>query len=289
MRADEREERLRRQWESAASGWADWERTVAAWMEPATEVMLSMGGVSSGARVFDLGCGAGSQTLRAARKVGPRGHVVANDIAEAMLDRVREKARACGRTNVTTSVGAAEDIDVAPGSFDASICHLALMLFHGPAKALAAVRRALRPGGRVAVVVFTTPRANPFMARPMEILLRHAGEPRPEPGAPGIFALGAPGVLQRLLTDAGFVDVEQSTVAVPLRMDTAERALTMMQDAFGAYRAVLSESSEEVRAAAWAEVGAFLETFRTEAGFVAPAEVLVAAAARPGSAGDSQG
>jgi ubiquinone/menaquinone biosynthesis C-methylase UbiE len=274
------QEEIRKQWESAAPGWAQWEAAVATWMEPATEAMLTMAGVDTGARVLDLACGAGSQTLRAAQRVGAQGHVVASDIAETMLHHVRENARAAGLTNVTMLAGAAEDLEVAPESFDAVICRLGLMLFAAPGRALTAVRSALRPRGKVAIVVFTTPAANPFMARPMQILLRHTGKAPPAPGQPGIFSLGAPGVLERLLVDSGFVDVEQRTLSLPLRMQSAAQALEMMQEAFGAYRAVLSDSSEAVRGAAWAEVADTLTTFETQTGFVAPAEVLVAAATK---------
>jgi hypothetical protein len=151
------------------------------------------------------------------------------------------------------------------------------MLFAAPAQALRVVRSALRPRGKIAIVVFTTPAANPFMARPMQILLRHTGKAPPAPGRPGIFALGVPGVLEQLLVDSGFVDVEQRTLALPLRMFSAAQALGMMQEAFGAYRAVLSDSSEAVRAAAWTEVAETLTAFETPMGFVGPAEVLVAA------------
>ena len=272
---------IRTQWESAAPGWARWETIVATWMEPATETMLAMAGVETGARVLDLACGAGSQTLRAAQRVGVQGHVTASDITDTMLHHVQENARAAGLTNVTTLTGAAEDLDVDSESFDAVICRLALMLFINPAKALLAARRALRPGSKVAVVVFTTPAANSFMAKPMQILLRRAGKPPPAPGQPGIFALGAPGVLERLLTDSGFVSIEQCALAVPLRMPSAAQALAMMQEAFGAYRAVVSDSPETVRVAAWAEVAETLKAFETTAGFVAPAEVLVAAGVKP--------
>lgn len=272
---------IRTQWEGAASGWARWEGTVAAWMEPATEAMLTMAGIRGGARVLDLACGAGSQTLQAARRVGPQGHVVASDIADTMLHHVRENARAAELANVTTVSGAAEDLDVAPGSFDAVICRLGLMLFAEPARALAAARRALRPGGKVAVVVFTTPATNPFMAKPMQILLRHAGRTPPAAGQPGIFSLGAPGVLERLLVDSGFQDVEQRTLTLSLRMASAAQALAMMQEAFGAYRAVIGDRPEAVQAAAWAEVTETLGSFQTSAGFVAPAEVLAISGARP--------
>jgi SAM-dependent methyltransferase len=250
-------------------------------MEPATVAMLAMAGVDAGTRVLDLASGTGSQTLRAAQRVGAQGHVVASDIADTMLHHVQENARAAGLTNVTTLAGAAEDLDVAAESFDAVICRLGLMLFIDPAKALRAVRRALRPSRKVAVVVFTTPAANPFMAKPMQVLLRHAGKTPPAPGQPGRFWLGAPGVLERLFADSGFVGVEQRTLALALRMPSAAQASAMLQEAFGALRAVVSDRPEAVRVAAWAEAAETLKTFETATGFIAPAEVLVAAGVKP--------
>jgi len=272
---------IRRQWEGAAPGWAKWEETIAEWVVPATEAMLEMAGIVPGAQVLDLASGAGSQTLHAARRVGAEGHVVASDISETMLHHVHENARAAGLENVSTLAGAAEDLDLAPESFDAVTCRLGLMLFAEPAKALAAAKRTLRPGGRVAVVVPTTPAANPFLARPMQILLQRAGKAPPPPGKAGLFALGAPGVLERLLADSGFESVEQRTVAPPLQVPSAKDAVSMMQDAFGAYRAVLRDCSEAVRSAAWAEVAETLKSFETPAGFEAPAELLVAAGVKP--------
>jgi ubiquinone/menaquinone biosynthesis C-methylase UbiE len=272
---------IRAQWESAAPGWARWEAAIDTWVEPATEAMLAMAGVDTGARVLDLASGAGSQTLRAAERVGAQGHVVASDIADTMLHYLQANARAAGLTNVTTLTGAAEDLDLAAESFDAVICRLGLMLFVDPGKALRAVRRALRPRGKVAVVVFTTPATNPFMANTMQILLRHAGKAPPAPGQPGIFALGAPGVIEQLLADSGFEAIEQRTLALTFRMPSAAQTLVMMQEAFGAYRAILSDCPEAVREAAWAEVAETLRTFESATGLVAPAEVLVAAGAKP--------
>lgn len=274
---------VRDAWEGAAPGWARWEATVAEWMAPATTLMLEMAGVSPGARVVDVASGAGSQTLLAAERVGPHGHVLATDISETMLRYVRDAARGAGLSNVATRPGAAEELALQAQSFDAAICRLGLMLFAEPGTALKGLHAALRPGGKVGVVVFTTPVANPMMAKPMEVLLRHAGKTPPAPGQPGIFALGAPGVLERACSAGGFVDFEQRIVSVPLRMATAKQALAMMQEAFGAYRAVLGDQPENVRAAAWAETEEVLETFMTPGGFVAPGAVLVASATRAAS------
>ncbi len=130
-------------WEVAAPGWARWEQTIAKWMEPATDTMLHMAGVKPGVRVLDLACGAGSQTLRAAQAVGADGHVLASDIADTMLHYVRENARAAGLDNISTLAGAAEELDVAPKTFDSAICRLGLMLFSNPAHALVPLWRAL--------------------------------------------------------------------------------------------------------------------------------------------------
>lgn len=270
--------RIRDQWEGAAHGWARWEPTIVDWMREPTEVMLEMAGARPGSRLLDLACGAGSQTLLAAQRVGPDGEVIASDIAENMLEHVREHASAERLSNVTTLAGPAEELNLPAGSLDAVICRLGLMLFADPGSALRAVRKALKPGGRIAAVVFTVPEHNPFMSRPMQILLRHAGKNPPGPGKPGIFALGAPGVFEKLLLDSGFSNVEQRIVPVTMRHSSAEEALQMMQDAFGAYRAVIADSPEDVQAAAWGEVLDALRAFETKDGFAAPAEVLVAAA-----------
>lgn len=272
---------IRKHWEGAAPGWAKWEETISRWMDSATKAMLDMAGVVPGARVLDLASGGGSQTLLAARRVGKQGHVVANDISETMLHHVHKNAQAAHLDNVSTQAGASEDLKIASGSFDAAICRLALMLFSEPAKALATVKEALKPGGKVAVVVFTTPAANGFMAKPMQILLRHAGKQPPGAGQPGIFALGAPGVIDRLLKDSGFVNIEQRTFALPLRMPSAVQALQMIQEAFGAYRAVVSDCAAAIQKAAWGEVAQMLESFETSSGFEAPTEVLVAAGVKP--------
>jgi hypothetical protein len=71
--------------------------------------------------------------------------------------------------------------------------------------------------------------------------------------------------------------VEQRTLAFSLRMSSATDALTMIQEAFGAYRAVVADCSEVVQAPAWAEVGEILRSFENIlSGLVASGEVLVA-------------
>jgi SAM-dependent methyltransferase len=270
----------RRQWEAAAPGWAKWERVFASGLVEVTDAMLDIAGVEAGSLVIDLACGAGSQTIRAARRVQPGGRVLASDISSTMLEHVKSSAEREGLDNIETLASAAEDLALTPNNFDAAICRLGLMLFPSPDQALDAVRAALKPGARFAALVFTTPANNRFMAEPMQILLRHAGKPPPAPGQPGIFALGASGILRKLLVSRGFDDVQTETVRARLRLASTADALIMMQQAFAAYRAVISELGQAAQAAAWADVGECISQFETETGFETEFEFIIGSGAK---------
>ncbi|MGE5270921.1 MAG: class I SAM-dependent methyltransferase [Thiohalocapsa sp.] len=268
---------LRRTWETAAPGWAHWEERFSAGLSQATEELLDMAEVRPGMRVLDVACGAGSQTLRAALRVGPTGQVLATDIAATMLAHLRENAERAGLSNIETVECAAEELDPGLGPFDAAISRLGLMLFSSPAQALVAIRKLLRRGARVAALVFTTPAANPFMARPMQVLLRHAHKEPAGPGRLGIFALGGPGALERVMTEAGLVELRTRIIRAPLRLTSSADALTMIQQAFGAYRAVLSDLGETEKTAAWAEVAEVLREFETARGLETEFEFIIGA------------
>lgn len=271
---------MRSTWESAALGWAKWEYVIAEGLADVTDMMLDMAVVDAGVRVLDLACGAGSQSLRAAERVGPQGRVVASDISATMLAHVQEAAKRKGLSNIETLECAAEDLPATAGPFDAAISRLGLMLFPAPKQALKAVQSVLKPKARFSALVFTTPSANPFMSKPMQILLRHAAKEPPTAGKPGIFALGGPAVFEALLSDSGLADVETKVASASLRLASAAEALAMMQQAFGAYRAVVADLSSEARAGAWSEVGECLKQFEGPGGFQTKLEFIIGSGAK---------
>ena len=93
------------------------------------------------------------------------------------------------------------------GGFDAVISRVGLIYFPDQQAALPSMKRALKPGGRVAAIVYSTPDRNPFFSIPVWIIRARAGLPAPLPGQPGPFSLGAPGVLEKTFATAGFGDV----------------------------------------------------------------------------------
>ena len=68
--------------------------------------------------MLDLGCGAGFDTLLAARQVGPSGRVIAVDMTNAMLEKARASAAALGLSNVDARLGYAEQLPVGDGEVD---------------------------------------------------------------------------------------------------------------------------------------------------------------------------
>jgi ubiquinone/menaquinone biosynthesis C-methylase UbiE len=128
----------------------------------------------------------------AARRVGPNGHVLAADVSASMLNVAAKAARKEGLTTVDTRVMNAENIKLDSDSFDAVICRIALMLFPNPAKALGEMHRVVKPGGKVAAMVYSTLEKNPYHAIFQRIVRRLGNIPWPAPGEPWIFALGTP-------------------------------------------------------------------------------------------------
>src|SRR5712692_1736336 len=143
----------REQWQNAAAAWHRWGPQLEAWLSAATELMLDLAKVGPGSHVLDLAAGAGGQTLAAARRVGPKGVVLATDISPAILEYTAGEARRAGLANVATRDMDAEHIEVQPESFDAAISRLGLIYFPDQQAALTGMRNALRKGGRVAAIV----------------------------------------------------------------------------------------------------------------------------------------
>jgi len=274
-------EKTREQWQTAAEAWHRWGPTLEQWLGEATEEMLVLARVEPGSRVLDVAAGTGGQTLAAARRAGPSGRVVATDISPRILEFAAAEARAAGLTNVDTHAVDGEELAVEPESFDAAICRLGLMYFPNRAGALAGVRDALKPGGRFAGIVFSTPDRSPFFSLPVSIIQRRAELPPPAPGLPGPFSVGGEGVLGNELAGAGFVDVEVRRVEAPVRLASAAECVRFEQESFGALHQMLAGLDDDGRAAAWAEIAETLAQFEGADGFTGPCELLVGAGTRP--------
>jgi SAM-dependent methyltransferase len=238
-------------------------------------MMFDMAGVRAGSRILDVAAGAGEQTARAARRVGPGGYVLATDIASNILAYAAETARQAGLTNVETSVMDGENLDLDEATFDSVISRVGLIYFPDQHRALGGMRRVLRPGGTMAAIVYATPENNQFFSTPVSIIRRRAQLPPPLPGQPGPFSLGKPGVLEETYRRAGFRDIHTRRVAAPLRLPDAAACVRFERESFGALHQMMAGLDEQEREDTWQEITEALQQYESASGFEGPCELLI--------------
>ena len=168
-----------------------------------------------------------------------------------------------------------------PGTFDAIISRVGFIYFPDQHTAFVGMRQALRAGGRLAGIIYSTPDANGFFSIPVSIIRRRAQLPAPAPGQPGPFSLGAPGVMEMALEQAGFTDVEVQRVSAPLRLPSAADCVLFERESFGALHQMLAGLSDAEREQTWDEIERELSQFETAEGFEGPCELLVVAGTAP--------
>jgi SAM-dependent methyltransferase len=265
------------QWDQAAAGWNAHTPLIRDWLRLATDAMISSAGIASGMRVLDMAAGAGDQTLDVAARVGPGGSVVAVDISPAILAHAAANAALAGLRNVETLVASAEDLPLDDAAFDAAVCRLGLMLMPHPEVALREIRRVLKPGGRLSVLVFSTIDSNPCLAIMMRAATAYAGASPPDPYRPGsLVSLGKPGLLSDLFGRAGFSHVVTTRMAAPMVLPSLRHYTDFVRESGAPVVALLDRLEPATRERAWAEIEHRLDAFTTPDGWSGPNELLLA-------------
>jgi SAM-dependent methyltransferase len=241
----------------------------------ATELMLDLAGVQAGSRVLDVAAGTGESTLMTAARVGAKGHVLAVDVSASMLNVAAEAARKADFTNVETRVVNAENLELDADSFDAVVCRIALMLFPDPAKALTEMRRVVKPGGKVAVMVYASLEKNPVWEIFHKTVRRLGNIPPPAPGEPWMFALGEPGALEEVYTRGDFLNVSVRAVLIQRRSPSAVTAVGNMRKGAGDAWEIMNRLNEADRERAWADITEQFRRYEGPNGFEIPGEVLI--------------
>jgi ubiquinone/menaquinone biosynthesis C-methylase UbiE len=143
--------------------------------EPWAEILLDHAVLTPGMRVLDIATGTGPVARCAARRIGTTGRVVATDIAAPMLDVARRKPPVEGGAPITYIESPAAPLRVENGAFDLVTCQQSLQFFPDRLAALREMRRALRPGGELAVAVWTQIAENEWFTAIQKALLATLG------------------------------------------------------------------------------------------------------------------
>ncbi len=264
-------------WQSPEAAQA-WRRNAATRMQllgPATERMLALANIGEGCHVLDIAAGTGDQTILAARRVGPRGRVVATDISPDMLAVAAGQARQAGLTSVTTQVLDAQHLDFPAETFDAVISRQGLMFIPNLPQVLSRMWQVLKAGGILAATVWSTPERNPVFVLPFAIARRYAGSPEGAAGEPGLFALSTPELLTDALHAAGFQNITVEAIPLHYEYPSAAAFMDARKETAGPLLTIIERLSPADREQVWTEIAAALRQFEGPQGFAAPGEILL--------------
>jgi ubiquinone/menaquinone biosynthesis C-methylase UbiE len=193
--------------------------------EPWAQTLVETVGIADGDRILDVASGTGVVARLAARHAGPTGQVLAIDISATMLAHAAAQPSAAGAARTEYVEGSAMSLPVGDATVDVAVCQQGLQFFPDRLAAVAEMRRALRPGGRVALAVWSAgSRLEPFDDY-SEVSIAAGLEP-PFPGAfaNASYVMEADAV-RALLVAAGFASIEVSVVSQELVWPAVEPAV----------------------------------------------------------------
>lgn len=214
---------------------------VAEHLRPASRELVEACGIASGERVLDVGAGSGNTTLEAAAR-GAR--VTASDLTPAMIELGSARTRAHG-LDVPWVEADAQALPFPDGAFDVAVSVFGAMFAPAHARVASELVRVVRPGGRVALAVWTPSGINAGFARVAEEFV-----PMP-PGAADPNAWGDPETARARFADAG-LEIRTEPRRLRWTFGSVEEFVTFLEEdvpPFAAARRALGERYPPMRRA----------------------------------------
>ena len=268
-------ETQRQDWTRVAPGWEKWDESLDHNMAFMNYRLVGEAHVRPGQRILDLGSGTGYPALLAAQAVGPRGNVVGLDLADAMLDVARRKAKALGLTNIRFQAGDVSTLPFDAGSFDAVISRFCLMFLPDVPKAAAEIARVLKPGGYLAAAVWSLPEKNPFLNIPINIVKQFIDIPPPEPEQPGIFRLAKPGDLRGIVERAGLTSLADETVSGESLFASGQEYVSSLMDIAAPFQALFAKLSSSQQTQTQADIKRAVQQYEMGGKIALPIEIRI--------------
>lgn len=198
-----------REWRESAEYWERHAPTIRTMFAPVTQALIEEAGIVEGDAVLDVAGGPGEPAITIAKFVGPTGSVTSTDAVAEMVQAAEREASRRGVANSSFRKSSADALPFDDESFDAAVCRLGVMFFPDPIAGLREMLRVVKHDSQVSLAVWGRSDLNPFSYVVTEVVSRYIKSPPADSNAPGAFRFAEPGVLVKLLEEAGAHSVKE--------------------------------------------------------------------------------
>jgi len=233
-------------WNKFSPGWKKWDFEILDFMRPFADEIIALINPKGSEVILDVAAGTGEPGLSIASMLSG-GKVIITDLAYDMLTIARENAIKKEIPNVEFHACDVSELPFADNTFDAISCRMGFMFFPDMLLAAQEMFRVLKPGGKIAIAVWSVPEKNFWVTAIGGTINRNMELPPPAPEAPGMFRCSRPGFMMDIFSQAGFKHISEKEVIGKLNCRAAEVYWNMMTEIAAPFVAALSYANDAMK------------------------------------------
>jgi ubiquinone/menaquinone biosynthesis C-methylase UbiE len=233
-------------WNRFSPGWRKWDDLTMNFLKPMGDAIIRLIKPKDVDIVLDIASGTGEPGLTIASMLGG-GIVVITDLAEGMLDVARENASRRGIKNLEFTPCDVSELPFPDNSFDLISCRLGFMFFPDMLLAAKEMVRVLKPGGKIAVAVWSVPEKNFWATATLNVINKNMQLAPPPPGAPGLFRCAKSGLIADLFKQVGFRNISETEVTGKMNIGSAEAYWSFMTEVVAPVVAALGKADDAMK------------------------------------------
>jgi ubiquinone/menaquinone biosynthesis C-methylase UbiE len=240
-------------WNKFSPGWKKWDDLTMDFLKPMADEIIKLLKPKDSDMILDVASGTGEPGLTIASMLKD-GKVIAIDLAEGMLEGAKEKANKRGIKNFETMSSDVSNLPFPDNSFDAISCRFGFMFFPDILIATREIVRVLRPGGRIAVTVWSEPKENLWATSIISIVNKNMNIAPTPLEAPGLFRCARRGMIPEIFRQAGLKNISESEVAGKLKPGNRKMYWNFMTEVAAPVVAALNNADCEMKVRIRSEV-----------------------------------
>ena len=233
-------------WNKFSPGWKKWDDFTMNFLKPMGDKIIEELQIKDNDNVLDIACGTGEPGLTIA-EIAKNGNVTGTDLAEKMLEIAQANASNKKIKNYTTKVCDVCELPFDENTFDKISCRMGFMFFPDMQMAANEMLRVLKPGGKMATSVWSTPDKNLWVTSIMSVINKNLQLAPPPAGSPGMFRCGSAGFIKNILEKAGFKNVEEHVINGKVSYENFDHMWEMMNEVAAPVVGALSKADAAMK------------------------------------------